>query len=86
MTPETCPNCGADIPRHAKACPACGADETNWSEDAETGHLGLPDEEFDYGEFTKREFGDQSPKPRGIPWFWWAIGIVVLVAMLFLLL
>ena len=23
--PETCPNCGADVPRGALACPECGA-------------------------------------------------------------
>jgi hypothetical protein len=27
MPPEFCPNCGAEVPRKAKACPECGADE-----------------------------------------------------------
>ena len=40
MAPEICPNCGADVPRNAKACPQCGADEkTGWSEDAGTSGL-----------------------------------------------
>ena len=40
MTPENCPNCGADVPARAKACPACGADEqTGWSEQAYAGGL-----------------------------------------------
>ena len=44
MAPETCPNCGADVPSGAKACPECGADEqTGWSETAYASHLGLPD-------------------------------------------
>ncbi|MDO8544144.1 MAG: zinc ribbon domain-containing protein [Opitutaceae bacterium] len=31
--PEECANCGAEIPRGAKACPECGADErTGWRE------------------------------------------------------
>ena len=54
MPPETCPNCGADVPRNAKACPECGSDEkTGWSEDAGRDGLDLPDDEFDYEEFVK---------------------------------
>ena len=46
MPPETCPNCGADVPPKARACPECGADEqTGWSEAARTDGLDLPDEE-----------------------------------------
>src|ERR1041384_1119375 len=38
MTPEICPNCGAEVPRQAKACPECGSDEkTGWSEEAHAG-------------------------------------------------
>ena len=52
---DTCPNCGADLPRRAKACPECGADEkTGWSEEAESRHLNLPEERFDYDQFLKR--------------------------------
>ena len=85
--PETCPNCGADVPRNAKACPGCGADEnTGWAEDAQhatAADLGLPDEDFDYVEFTKREFGKPSAKPSGLHWVWWLVGIAVLMAILF---
>ena len=81
MPPEVCPNCGADVPPDARACPECGADEkTGWSEEAREGDLGLPDEEFDYEEFVKREFGGKKPIPRGIHWFWWIVGILVLAA------
>ena len=31
----------------------------------------LPDEEFDYDEFVKEEFGTGRAKPRGIHWLWW---------------
>ena len=56
-TPETCPTCGADVPKGAKACPECGADEhTGWSEEAYASSLGLPDDSFDYDDFVKREF------------------------------
>jgi hypothetical protein len=86
VTPETCPNCGAELPRGAKACPECGSDETTgWAEEAYAGGLGLPDEDFDYDEFTKREFGNKPEvKPHGVPWFWWAAAIL-LVGILVLL-
>ena len=79
--PETCPNCGAEVPSNAKACPECGADEqTGWSEAARTDGLDLPDENFDYDDFVKREFGDKSPVPRGVHWFWWVVALVVAAA------
>jgi len=81
MTPETCPNCGADVPPKAKACPECGSDETTgWSEAAQTDGLGLPDDKFDYGEFVEREFGPPKPVPHGFPWFWWVVAVLVLAA------
>ena len=85
MSPDVCPNCGAEVPPNAKACPECGSDEqTGWSERARTDDLGLPDQEFDYQEFVEREFGAKKPVPRGLHWFWWLVGIAVLAALLFL--
>jgi hypothetical protein len=85
MRPETCPNCGADVPPNARACPECGSDdETGWSEEAYAGGLDLPGEEFDYDDFTKREFGTRNPVPRGLHWWWWIIGIFLLGALLFM--
>ena len=79
MPPEICPNCGAQVPRDAKACPECGSDEqTGWSEEASTDALDLPDDGFDYGEFVKREFPEKTPVPRGLHWFWWLIAILIL--------
>ena len=76
--PETCPNCGADVPRKAKACPECGSDEsTGWSDDAQVQNLGLPDEEFNYDEFTQREFGKPKKSPRQM--LWWIVAVVLLV-------
>lgn len=83
MSPEICPNCGASVPRNAKACPECGSDEqTGWSEQAETGGLDIPEENFDYDDFVKKELGDKGPVPRGIKWYWWVIAIAVLAALL----
>ena len=84
MSPEVCPNCGAEVPRNAKACPECGSDETTgWSETAYASGLGLPDEEFDHGEFVKEEFGGSQAKPRGITWLWWLIAAIVAILVSF---
>jgi uncharacterized membrane protein YvbJ len=84
MTPETCPNCGAEVPRGAKACPECGADDkTGWSEEACASSLGLPDESFDYGEFVEREFGKKKVLPYGIKWLWWLVAIVLIALFIF---
>jgi hypothetical protein len=85
MPPENCPNCGAEVPRNAKACPECGSDEqTGWSEDTHVDGLDLPEEKFDYDDFVKREFGSKSPVQHGIHWFWWVIAVLVSAAVLFL--
>jgi len=84
MAPEVCPNCGAEVPPDAEACPECGSDEqTGWSEKARYDDLNLPDENFDHGEFVKREFGPESAKSRGISWLWWIIALVVAIVVSF---
>ena len=86
MSPDVCPHCGAEVPRGAKVCPECGSDEeTGWSEEARRGDLGLPDEQFDYDDFVKREFGNE-PKPRGISRFWWIVAVVLILLFVFLFL
>ncbi len=86
-TPEVCPVCGEEVPRGAAACPECGADErSGWREDADTsGGLDLPDEEFDYDEFVKKEFGSEV-KPEGIGWAWWAAAVAALLAFIAMML
>ena len=77
--PETCPNCGADVPRKAKACPECGSDEsTGWSDDAQVQSLDLPDDNFDYDEYVKREFGGK-PKRSFRQMFWWVVAVILLI-------
>ena len=78
-TPKVCPVCGEDVPRRSLACPECGADHNSgWKEDAynEDG-LDLPDNEFDYDDFVKREFSGHA-KPSGMKVIWWITAIVVL--------
>ena len=87
MPPDTCPNCGADVPHNAKSCPECGVDEnTGWSDSAYADRLGIPDDNFDYDKYVKEEFGPSSVKPRGIHWIWWvtALLLVLLLGLLFL--
>jgi len=83
--PKTCPNCGADVPRNARACPECGSDENSgWGDEARHAtatDLGLPEDDFDYNEFASREFGTASPRPQGLHWVWWLTGIALLAAI-----
>ena len=91
MAPETCPNCGADVPRRALACPECGADErTGWNHRADSqrtaDRLGIPDDDFDYNEFVKEEFGDQlehRAKTKGVSWLWWAVAVGLVLGFIY---
>jgi hypothetical protein len=84
--PEECANCGATIPRGAKACPECGADErTGWRETDVYDDLDLPDEVW--------TDGDRPPVPiaarrrtqgrgvNGVPWYWWCVGIALIAVL-----
>jgi hypothetical protein len=88
VPPEVCPNCGADVPRNARACPECGSDEqTGWSEEARAQQLGLPDENFDYDKFVEEEFGGRNQaRPPGIAWYWWVVALLLALALLWPLL
>ena len=87
-TPDTCPNCGADLPRKAKVCPECGSDErTGWSEEAGLEGLDLPDDRFSYGEFIEREFGEEEKiKPRGMSWLWWLVAFALVAGFVVMML
>jgi len=83
-SPEICPNCGAEVPPGAPCCPECGSDEnTGWSDKAHTDRLGIPDDDFDYDEFVREEFGSaEKLKPRGITWLWWVVALLLALAFL----
>ena len=79
--PKECANCGAAIPRGAKACPECGADErTGWRETSIYDDLDLPESAWsDEAENSSKP----TPTVNGVAWYWWCIGaglLVVLVA------
>jgi hypothetical protein len=81
-TPEICPVCGEDVPRNALACPECGADHNSgWKEDADTyGGVDLPEDDFQYDEFIKQEFGSPA-RPTGIKMIWWIAGVILVIAL-----
>ncbi len=77
--PETCANCGADIPPRARACPACGADEgTGWREASVYDGLNLPD----------AARGDDGPaqtwtaRRSPVPWYWILTGCFLLAGLI----
>lgn len=78
-TPEVCPVCGEDVPPRALACPECGADHNSgWREDYLDG-VDLPDEEFNYDDFVKKEFGEKTKST--INPVWWITAVVLLIAL-----
>ncbi len=84
--PDYCPNCGADVPPRAKACPECGScEKTGWSDASARDNLELPDEDFDYSDFVKKEFGPQKALPHGISWLWWLVSLLVVGILLFMI-
>jgi hypothetical protein len=87
VTPDICPNCGADVPPGAKACPECGScDKTGWSDQTTYDGLDLPDQEFDYAQFVRREFEGKDQRGWKPGWLWWAAGLIALTAFVALLL
>jgi hypothetical protein len=81
--PKICPVCGEDVPRGSLACPACGADHNSgWRTDAGVHDaLDLPDDDFDYDEFVRREFSPGA-KPHGTKIIWWITAIILLALSL----
>ena len=82
-SPEVCPVCGEDVPNNSLACPECGADhDSGWREDFDIHDAaGLPEDDFDYDEFVKQEFGS-SPKPAGLKPVWWITAILLPLAFI----
>lgn len=76
-TPSECPVCGAEVPPNAPACPDCGADErTGWNEKTTRyDGLDLPESAFDDGEPLKDDRLKRSIAPKGVPVFWWIVGL-----------
>jgi len=74
----SCPVCGADVPRKAKACPECGAcEKSGWSEDQYLDGLNLPDA---FDETPRKTSGAGSQR------LWQIVAVIVLLAFLLLML
>ncbi len=89
--PETltyiCPYCGSEV-RVGGPCPGCAEKIVQFRparkarrRDNSADGLSLPDDDFDYDEFIEREFGKSPHRELGIAWYWWLLGIVVLLGM-----
>lgn len=83
VPPSECPICGAAVPAKARACPQCGADErTGWNEEATRyDGLDLPDAAFDEPDEQKAPIRRSSLGPMSVPWFWWAVGLGILILL-----
>lgn len=78
IPPETCPVCGEDVPRGARACPGCGADErSGWNEDATRyDGLDLPDEDF-------TDETDRAARRKHGSGLWIVVAVGLLVLLIF---
>jgi hypothetical protein len=82
-----CPFCDREV-RVGKPCPGCAARKEkparkSWEQDAAADGLDLPGDDFDYDEFVAREFGGGPHRKLGVKWYWWLLGVVALVALVF---
>ena len=82
-----CPECGAEVHLNASGCHACGArkQDGRWMQSSTYDGVDLPDDDFDYDEFIREEFGDEhGNRFSGKQLFWWFVALITLVAFLFL--
>ena len=78
--PSECAQCGAAVPRRARACPECGADErTGWREASPYDGLDLPDSAWDDSRAPERS---GPPRVNGLAWYWWLAGALLLASLL----
>lgn len=75
---QPCPGC---VRRGLAPAPRSAA----WQQDEVHDGLDLPDEDFDYDEFVKREFGRAPHRQLGVKWPWWLLGALLVIVILVLL-
>ena len=83
-----CPSCDHEV-TVGTPCPVCSRKEKptknspkSWQQDESYDGLDLGDDDFDYDDFVKREFGSSAPHEIGIKWYWYVVAILVLLAIL----
>jgi predicted nucleic acid-binding Zn ribbon protein len=73
--PAECANCGADIPRNARACPECGADErTGWRETSIYDGLDLPED-------GPSNSSNNTRRPVSVFWILVGVGLLILLVL-----
>ena len=92
-----CPTCGTEA-KVGGPCPGCApkrrrkrkkvgaAAKKPWEADSLHDGLDFPDEDFDYDEFVEKEFGRPAHKRIGIKWYWWVTGLVLVIALAWMML
>jgi uncharacterized membrane protein YvbJ len=82
--PGQCPVCGEWVPRGAVACDQCGScAKSGWNDEDQTYEgLDLPDEDFDYDDFTAKEFGGKEANLRLTRQLWWWVAIILILVFL----
>lgn len=82
-----CPFCEREV-RVGEPCPGCAKNAVrkvlsgkSWERPRSSDGLDLPEEDFDYEDFCKREFGKSPHHRTGLKWYWWALAVVLLAAL-----
>lgn len=88
-----CPSCGSEV-RVGSQCPGCAKKPPKkgkqapkpakkpWEQDSALDGLDLPNGEFDYDQFVEKEFGKAPHAKLGVKWYWWLLGVIVLVSLI----
>lgn len=86
-----CPFCEYEV-RVGEPCLGCAkktamskakakAKRRPWHQAPSYDGLDLPEEEFDYDAFVAREFGKSPHQALGVKWYWWLLGVAILIGM-----
>lgn len=79
-----CPSCGDEVRVGSSGCRRCNAFAEDPGEAAEKVHPAGDADDFNYDDWSKKEFGTLSRfKPHHLAWKYWIGGLLVLLAMLF---
>ncbi len=82
-----CPTCEREV-RVGEPCSGCAKKavrkvlaEKSWQQPHSSDGLDLPDDDFDYEDFCKREFGKSPHHRTGLKWYWWVLAVILLAGM-----
>ncbi|MEM6910176.1 MAG: hypothetical protein AAF555_01215 [Verrucomicrobiota bacterium] len=88
--PQTfhCPACGREVPIGPQGCPHCSSPRKSrsrkgWQQPSSLDGLNLPQEDFDYEDFVRREFGEGKKPSLGLHPVWLWTGLILLGIWIF---